>query len=169
MLGRRYARVDREVASTDPLTVASLAPPVVIVPIERLDRVTRRALELALRVSPDVQAVQLLNEPDLAQPDLAACWDSLVCAPAIAAGRPAPKLTVIETKYRELVEPLMEHVDRVAVVYPDRDIAVLISELVARRWYYSLLRGRRATVLKEALLLRGPPRVVLIDAPWHLQ
>jgi amino acid transporter len=169
MLGRWYARIDREVASTEPLTITPIAPPVIIVPIERLDRVTRRALQLALRVSPDVQAVQLLNEPDLSQPDLAACWDSLVRAPAIAAGRPAPKLTVIETKYRELVGPLLEHVDRVAAVYPDRDVAVLISELVARHWHYRLLRGRRATLLKEALLLRGAPRVVLIDAPWRLQ
>ena len=84
-------------------------------------------------------------------------------------GTPGAQATVLETKYRELVEPLLEHVDRVAAVYPDRDIAVLISELVARRWYYSLLRGRRATVLKEALLLRGAPRGALIDAPWRLQ
>ena len=122
-----------------------------------------------LRVSTDVQAVQLLNEPDLIQRDLSSCWESLVAAPATAAGRPAPKLTVIETKYRELVEPLLEHVDRVARIYPDRDIAVLLSERVARRWYDPVLRGRRATVLREALLLRGGPRVVLIDVPWHLE
>jgi len=156
-------------AHSDPSYAAALVPPVVVVPIERLDRITRRALELALRVSADVQAVQLLNEPDLAQPDLTVCWDSLVGEPASAAGRPVPKLTVIETKYRELVEPLLEHVGRLAALYPDRDIAVLLSERVVRRWYDPLLRGRRTALLREALLLRGGPRVVVIDVPLRIQ
>jgi hypothetical protein len=51
---------------------------------------------------------------------------------------------------------------------PSRQIAVIIPELVERRWYHHLLHNQRASVLKALLLLRGDQRVVVINVPWYL-
>jgi hypothetical protein len=51
--------------------------------------------------------------------------------------------------------------------YPDRQIAVLIPELVAYRWYHHLLHNKRAGILK-ALLLRGDEDIIVINVPWYL-
>jgi hypothetical protein len=44
-----------------------------------------------------------------------------------------------------------------------------VPELVDRRWYQMLLRSHRATLLKGLLLLRGGPRVIVINTPWYLE
>jgi hypothetical protein len=168
-LQRHYQRLEREIASIGPLQLdrASAAPPIVIVPLQRLDRVSRQALAFAMDISPDIQAVQFLTESVDEQEDLTLCWPTLVEAPAQAAGKPKPKLLVIRSPYRQLVEPVIEHVHRVNVTHPGRYVAVLIAEAVERRWYHLLLHNHRATALKQMLLLRGGPRVVVIDAPWY--
>jgi hypothetical protein len=48
-------------------------------------------------------------------------------------------------------------------------VAVVVPELVDRRWYEFLLRSHRATMLKGLLLLRGGPRVIVINTPWYLR
>src|SRR5687768_2800341 len=45
-----------------PLDVANLAPPVVVIPLRRLDQVGQKALRFALTISPDVYVVQVLAE-----------------------------------------------------------------------------------------------------------
>ena len=51
----------------------------------------------------------------------------------------------------------------------DRQIAVLVPELVERHWYHFLLHNQRARLLKELLLLKGNQRIVVVDVPWYLQ
>jgi hypothetical protein len=166
---RHYASVDRQLAAAGPIEIPAAQPPVVIVPLHRLDRPARRALGFALRLSPDVHAVQFLTEARDEQEDLTASWPELVVAPATAAGRAPPFLHVIRSSYRELVEPFAAYVDRVAAAMPERDVAVLVPQLVERRWYEYLLHSHRASLLKAVLLLRGRPRVIVISMPWHLQ
>jgi hypothetical protein len=48
-------------------------------------------------------------------------------------------------------------------------VAVLVPELIQRRWYHFLLRSHRSTVLKALLLLRGGPRVIVINTPWYIR
>jgi hypothetical protein len=50
----------------------------------------------------------------------------------------------------------------------DRYIAVLIPELVERRWYTNLLHNHRSAVLKALLLFKGDKRVIVINIPWYL-
>ena len=52
--------------------------------------------------------------------------------------------------------------------YPTRTIAVLVPELVVRRWYQNLLHNQRAGLLKVALLLRGNRKILVINIPWYL-
>ena len=50
---------------------------------------------------------------------------------------------------------------------PDRQIAVMIPELVERRWYYYFLHNQRAAVLKTLLYVRGSERIIVINVPWY--
>jgi hypothetical protein len=51
---------------------------------------------------------------------------------------------------------------------PGRDIAVIMPELVATRWYHYLLHNQTAAVIKVYLRLSGFRRVVVINVPWYL-
>jgi len=51
---------------------------------------------------------------------------------------------------------------------PDREIAVLIPELVERRWYHYFLHNQRGEWLKALLLLKGDQRIIVINVPWYL-
>jgi amino acid transporter len=161
-------RLARARAGAEPLQIDGQPPPVVLIPLHRLDRPSRRALSFAFTISPDIQALQLLTEADDEAGDLAERWPALVEAPASAAGKQPPRLSVIRAKYRDLEGPVIEHVRRLATLHHGRAVAVLLPELVNRRWRASLLRGRRAARLRRALLRSGAHGVVVIDAPWFV-
>jgi hypothetical protein len=163
-----YLSVDRQVDAFGPLDIRPIRPPIVILPLHRLDRVSRKALSFALQLSPDIQAVQILTETLDEQEDLTSTWPALVEAPAVAAGLPPPRLLVIRSKYRELLQPFADHVQKVAAAESDRYVAVLVPQLIERRWYHYLLHSHRASLMKAILLLRGGPRVVIVNTPWHL-
>jgi hypothetical protein len=52
--------------------------------------------------------------------------------------------------------------------HPDRQIAVIIPDLVERHWYHYLLHNQEGEMLKALLQLRGHERVVIIGVPWYL-
>jgi hypothetical protein len=152
----------------DPAAIRAAKPPIMVVPIGRWNVVAAKAVELALRLSPEVRAVQVLGaESDSCQLD--DCWEKLVKRPLQAAGMPAPQLDVVRSRYRRLFRPLLSYIERLRDEHPEREIAVVVPELVQRRWYQTLLHTHRATILKALLLLKGGPRVVVINAPWYLR
>ncbi len=163
---RDAERIEREVAERGPLALDHRPPPIVVVPLKRLDRVARKALQLALTLSPEVEVVQVLREePGLE--DLRPVWRVLVEEPAIRAGFTPPRLVVIRAIYRELYGPLLRHVRQLLQEHPGRAIGVVIPELMDRRWYQVLLRSHRSELLKGLLLLHGGPRVIVINTPWY--
>jgi amino acid transporter len=169
LMNRHYRRVDQQMRDVAPLTFDQLASPIVVVPLRQLDRASREALALALGLSSEVQAVQFLTDAPGEQDDLDARWSPIVDAPARAAHAPVPQLVVIRSKYRNLLRPLLEHVRRLAALHPDRYIAVIIPEVVERRWYGQILHRHRAALLKTGLLRWGGARVAIVDVPWHLE
>ncbi|AKQ68433.1 Amino acid permease [Myxococcus hansupus] len=164
---RHFERVRAATESHHPICVKRLAAPIVVVPLRRLDHVTQKGLHLALSMSPDVYAVQVRGQPDA--PDrLEQRWEWQVAAPLRAAGRPVPRLDVLVPSYRQLVDPLLGYVRGLADAHPHRFIAVLVPELVERRWHHFIIPSHTATLLKMMLLFRGGPHVVVINAPWYL-
>jgi hypothetical protein len=139
-----------------------------VVPLKRLDRVARKALRLALAVSPEVEAIQVLAA-NRDEEDLSPLWKRAVEIPSTRAGLPAPKLVVLRSPYREVVEPLVRHVERLATINQGRTIAVMVPEIVERCWYNLFLHNHTATLLKGLLLFRGGPQVVVMNAPWYLK
>ena len=84
------------------------------------------------------------------------------------AGVAVPRLVVIPSPYRRVYGPLMDFLGQLQSEHPDRSIAVIIPELVERRWYHYLLHNQTATVIKAYLLFSGLRRVVVINVPWYL-
>ena len=74
----------------------------------------------------------------------------------------------VASPYRHVFNPLIDYILEVKRAHPDRQIAVLIPELVARRWYHHLLHNKRAAMLKALLLVRGDEDIVVINVPWYL-
>jgi hypothetical protein len=52
--------------------------------------------------------------------------------------------------------------------FPQRQIAVIVPEVVKRHWWQYLLHQYRAERLRSALLRSGDRRTVLINVPWYL-
>lgn len=165
---RRYHdRLERQLALPGPVDMACLSGPVVVIPLRRLDRVSRKALRFALTISSDIYAVQIVTGESDSE-DVAGQWPDLVERPARAAGHIPPSLVVVHSAYREYLGPLLGWIRQAAVSHPDRYIAVIIPEIARRRWYHFLV-SHRATLLKTLLLLRGGPQIVVINTPWYLE
>jgi hypothetical protein len=163
---RHYDRVEREIGVERPIDATDLRPPLVVLPIERWDAVSEKALRFAWTISKDIQAVHVECGEETER--LRERWSELVEKPAAAAGLPAPALVVLTSPFRFIVRPLVEYILKLQMDHPARNIAVLIPELVESRWYYSLLHNNRAAILKALLLFRGNPRTAVINIPWYL-
>jgi amino acid transporter len=162
-----YRAVAREVATAEPLDAAQLEPPLVLLPIRGWSAITRKALRFALKISPDIYALHVADdEPTMAE--LEDTWEQRVQVPATAAGVPAPKLFVVYSPYRKLYTPLKQVISDLQRAHPARDIAVIVPEMVATRWYHYLLHNQTAAVIKAYLLFSGFRRVVVINVPWYL-
>jgi len=127
-----------------------------------------KALRFGLRISDDVRAVHVGVSEEKRQA-LREQWDLDVEQPAQREGRPAPCLIVLSSPYRRLFLPLIDFVKQLGKENPTREIAVLIPELVERRWYEAFLHNHRAEVLKARLLLEDFERVALVNIPWYLE
>ncbi|WP_165225634.1 APC family permease [Aquisphaera insulae] len=162
-----YRAVGREVASDLPLDASDLRPPIALLPIRGWSAITRKALRFSLKVADEVYALHIADD-EHAMVALEEGWEPKVREPARAAGLIPPKLIVVYSPYRRLYAPLKQVVSDLQKTHPDRDIAVIIPQLVGTRWYHYLLHNQTASVIKIYLLLSGFRRVVVIDVPWYL-
>ncbi len=164
---RHYQSVARQLASSEPLDVEGLEPPLVLVPVGNWTVITRKALRFALELSPDVYALHIAGD-ETAMVILEDGWKTLVVDPAKAAGKSAPRLIVTYSPYRRLHTPLKEAVTELRSVHPDRDIAVIIPQLIGTRWYHVLLHNQTGILFEAYLRLSGFRKVIVINVPWYL-
>lgn len=167
MVRRHYHSVFLEVRTTAPLDLTNLTPPLVIVPIQGWNQITKKALRFALNLSHDVHALHV----DTGEGSTIFCgeWARYVEEPAKQAGVAAPQLVVLPSPYRLVLAPIVDYVLEVERSHPNQQIAVLIPELVERHWYHHLLHNKRAEVLKTLLLLKGNQRIIVVNVPWYLE
>jgi hypothetical protein len=162
---RHYDRVEQETAAPSGLDAGHLRDPLAVVPIERWDRVSQKALRHALTISREVQAVHVeCNETD----ELTRRWKPYVQEPARAAGRAEPQLALVRSPYRFIVQPIVDFVLELERTRPDRIICVIIPNLFAKRWYHYFLHNQRGDLLMARLLLGGERRIVIVQVPWYL-
>src|SRR5688572_24087084 len=161
MVKRHYLRAARQIRTHAPLELDLPGPPVIVVPTEGWNKLTEKSLDLAVRLSPDVTAVHLsaLNGDDeRCDEKLRRQWAEEVEEPVRRAGLTPPRLEIIHSPYRRFLDPLMQHVNRVKAEFPNRQIAVIIPEIVKRHWWQFLLHSYRAERLRSALLRSGDKR-----------
>jgi amino acid transporter len=164
---RHYQTVARRVASSEPLDVENLKPPLVLLPVRGWSAITRRAMRFAMELSPDVYALHVAGDEN-AMAALEDGWRRLVVEPAQVVHRPPPKLIVVYSPYRRLYSPLKEVVTDLKHAHPDRDIAVIIPELIGNRWYHFILHNQTGVLIEAYLRLSGFRRVVVINVPWYI-
>ena len=162
-----YDRVAKETEDTEPLAIENPGPPIVIVPIQGWSKISQRALQFALSLSPEIHAVHVATEEETEE--LESQWCRLVQRPVEEFGGTPPSLVTLPSPYRLLIRPILEYVLNIEKNNPGRQIAVIVPELVEKHWYHYPLHNQRAELLKAFLLLRGSPRIVLINVPWYIQ
>ena len=163
---RHYDNVAKETECSSPLTVENVVPPIVILPIQGWTKTSQRALQFALTLSPEIHAVHVATEEETDA--LEKQWSHLVEAPVLEAGGTPPSLVTLPSPYRLLIRPILEFILDMEKRNPDRQIAVIVPELVEKHWYHYPLHNQRAELLKAFLLLNGSPRIVLINVPWYI-
>jgi len=167
---KHYARIEKAVKSETPLDLENRTPPVVIVPIAGWNKITKKALCFALKLSPDIKAIHVAAEDereDLCE-SLKTRWKHLVVEPATQAGLTPPALEIVTSPYRQVLSPIVKIAQREAKAHPERQIAVVIPELVEHRWYNYFLHNQRAAVLKAKLYFLENPRIIVINVPWYV-
>jgi amino acid transporter len=168
MVRRHYDRVAIETADPDPLRVDNLKPPFIIIPLDQWSRLSEKALRFALSVSPDIVAVHVDSGDDQGK-SICDEWDKNIAAPLSAAGMKAPELVNLTSPYRFVLYPLVDFVLKKEKELANRQIAVLVPELVVKHWWENLLHNQRANVLKLLLLVKGNERILVINIPWYLK
>jgi len=164
---RHYVRVDKETALERPIVPAEVTEPIVIVPIDRWSRITEKAVSFALSMSNDIRClhVQIADDPD----DICRDFERDIAAPLRQAGKCVPKLEILHSPYRYVLQPMIDYVLKTERESSFHKVCVLVPELVVRHWWENLLHNRRADLLKVILLVRGNQRIIVINIPWYLK
>jgi amino acid transporter len=164
---RHYAGVDRETALDRPIVPAEISEPIVVLPVDRWNRLTEKALSFALGMTNDIRCVHI--QVGEKQDPICEEWERDVAAPLRAAGKCVPKLEVLQSPYRYVLTPIVDYVLKVEQDSSYHKVCVMIPELVVHHWWENLLHNRRADLLKVLLLLRGNKRIVVLNIPWYLE
>jgi len=163
---RHYTGVDDKILIDRPMQIGTLTQPLVIVPLDRWSRISEKGLRFAMKLSDQVQAVHV--DAEECRDEVEAMWQRNVAAPIGEVNRVVPELVFLPSPFRFILMPLVDHILQVERDHPERQIAVLVPELVVKHWWQTPLHNQRSQVLKLLLLVRGNQRIMVINIPWYL-
>jgi amino acid transporter len=128
-----------------------------VVPVVKINEPTLRTLAFARGIHPDdLTAVTVRVDP--AETDaLFAEW--------VRRDIPVP-LIELESPFRDITEPLIEHIRSIRRQSPRDVVCVFIPEYVVGHWWEALLHNQTALRLKARLLFQ--PGVMVTSVPWQL-
>jgi amino acid transporter len=162
-----YHKVAVTTRCTTPIVPANHeAAPLVVVPIDRWNCITKQALEFASRISTEIVAIHV--QPEEHSELLHDAWERYVEAAFCKANLRAPQLEILPSPYRFVIVPVVQYVLRLSRKHPDRRIVVVIPELVEERWYEYFLHNQRGRLLEWALMVQGNQRIFTLSSPYHL-
>ena len=136
-------------------------------PIDGWSLVSEKALRYAWTLSREIHVLHV--ECGDRTDELRRQWSEVVEAPAKAANLPLPKLVVLESPYRFIVKPLVDYAIAQQEAHPDRNITMLLPELVESHWYHYLLHNNRPEAIRALLLFNGNQRITVVSIPYHLR
>ena len=155
-INRHYTRTDRDQA---PLTRGVMLPSRVrvIVLISRLNQPALQALAYARATRPASITALHVATPRSQVDDLIADWKA----------REIPvKLEIVDSPYRDISRPVLDHISRMRSDNPHEIVAVFVPEYVVRHWWEALLHNQSALRLKARLLFQR--QVMVVSVPWQL-
>ncbi len=164
---RHYDGVEKGTRLTTPISAEAVEAPIVVMPIDRWSRVSEKALTFALSLSNDVRCVHVQSGEE--EDPISQQWEELVVNPLQAVGKPLPKLVVLKSPFRYILQPLVGYVHAICPAHETQRVCVLVPELVVRHWWQNAMHNRRADLLKVLLLMQGNKNIVVINIPWYLE
>ena len=164
---RHYGRIAREVAVSGPIRLEGPNKMIAVVPIDYLNVLAEKALQIAYGISHDIHIVHIQEEQS--DRDFSSEWRLDVQPSIDRTGLPEPKLVILKSPYRKVIAPILNYVWKLEGENPENVIAVLVPQLIESRWYYGLLHNRHADILKSVLLLKGRNRILIVNVPWNLE
>jgi amino acid transporter len=162
---KHYGRVAQEIRADTPVRTAQLSEPVVLLPIDRWSLVAEKALRYAWTLSKEIHVLHVGCEKT---DELRSVWNEMVEKPADAAGLTRPQLVVLPSPYRWIIKPIVNYAIEQQTKRPDRNITVLIPELVESHWYHYLLHNNRPEAIRALLLFNDNQRITVVSVPYHL-
>jgi amino acid transporter len=168
LVRRHYHSVKLLTTCKVPVDVAGLSqPPIAVLAIDRWSSITRQGIEFAARLS--AQVIALHVEPNEHSELLQDEWEHYVEQPFREAGKEPPQLHVLPSPYRFIIVPIVQFVLDLSKKNPDRNIIVVIPEIVEDKWYEFFLHNQRGRLLEWVLLARGNERIFTVSAPWYIR
>ncbi|HEY1174682.1 MAG TPA: APC family permease [Phytomonospora sp.] len=153
---KHYDKVSRELVPPDERPPLPSRNHVVVV-VSKLHLPTLRALSYAQATRPDSIVALTVNVDDAETRALQAEWDRRKI--------PVP-LSVVESPYREITRPIIDHIKSLRKASPRDVVTVFIPEYVVGRWWEHLLHNQSALRIKSRLLFE--PGVMVTSVPWQL-
>ena len=167
---RHYSRVSDEILVNTPVNTGDLCEPIVLIPVDRWSLVSEKALRYAWTLSREIHVLHV--ECGQQTDDLCRQWPDVVEKPAKAAGLEVPKLVVMDSPYRYIVKPIVEYAMQLQADHPDRNVTVIVPELVESHWYHYLLHNNRPEAIRAMLLFNNNSdsnqRITVVSIPYHL-
>ncbi len=154
---RHYARVSEQLRPDDDVRMLPSRVHTVVL-VSKVHKPTLRALAFARATRPDSLTALTVNVDDEETRALQADWERNDI--------PVP-LTVIESPYREITRPILDHVRRIRRDSPRDLVMVFVPEYVVGHWWENLLHNQSALRLKGRLLFL--PGVMVTNVPYQLQ
>jgi amino acid transporter len=164
---KHYSLVGLEINTNHPVETANLHEPIVLLPLDRWSLVADKALRYAWTLSKEIHVLHVhFGEPT---ESLCRKWGEMVEKPAEAAGLPLPKLVVLDSPYRFIVKPIVDYAIQQQILHPDRNITMLVPELVESHWWHYFLHNNRPEAIRALLLFNGNQRITVASIPYHLK
>lgn len=156
---RHYLATGRQltVVGQQPWAQPQAVKHTVIIPISGIHRGVLAALRYAVSISGDVRACYVETNPAVTA-TLKAEWEKWA--------RNIP-FVVLKSRYRSVLQPLLEYVDDIKETTHDDMVTVLIPEFVTTRWWHRILHNQTAIFLRTALAYREG--VVVTSVRYHLK
>ena len=165
---RHYHQVHLETHLHSPIQHEDFRPPIVVVPYQRWNAISERALRFALNMKGQVIAIHVQTDEG-SDEHLLSEWFQFVANPLCQRCEHPPKLIIVDSPYRRVLQPLLDEIQTIKDEYPYRNFAIIVPELIESKWYQHFLHNQRAAALKASLLFTGDNRTMVINVPYHLK
>ncbi len=156
-INRYYAKVKRSI-TPDRVTEFGSNGDHAIVLVGELTKPTLKSLDYAIAMLHDsLEAVHVAIDPDAAK-KLERQWD---------AHNIQVPLTILDSPYRGISEPLVQHIAEHKATHGSEVITVYISEYVVGHWWQRILHNHKSGRIESKLMLI--PGVTVAVVPWVLE